>query len=69
MVGVWMILQTATYINGVAEPNLSHYALGALAAASGVLLLLGFLTPIASIMANRVESESLMAHPDYNRNI
>lgn len=51
MVGVWMILQAATYVKGVAEPNLSHYALGALVAASGVLLLFGFLTPIASVMA------------------
>jgi uncharacterized membrane protein YphA (DoxX/SURF4 family) len=52
MVGAWMIVQAVAYFGGAEERDLLAYAAGALAAISGVLLVLGFLTPIASIVAS-----------------
>jgi uncharacterized membrane protein YphA (DoxX/SURF4 family) len=51
MVGVWMIFQAATYFGDAERGDLLRYAGGALAAISGILLLLGFLTPITSLVA------------------
>ena len=45
------IFQAATYIKEAAEEDFLGYATVAFAATSGILLLFGFLTPIASIAA------------------
>jgi uncharacterized membrane protein YphA (DoxX/SURF4 family) len=51
VVGVWMIFQGAMFIDSVGDKPYMAYTIGALAALSGVLLLFGFLTPVASAVA------------------
>ena len=51
VVGAWMIFQSATSIQSDGGAPYVSYALGGLAALSGILLLLGFLTPVASVVA------------------
>jgi hypothetical protein len=51
VVGAWMMFQGASSIDSVGEKSLLAYATGALAALSGVLLLIGFLTPVVSVVA------------------